>query len=449
MNEEDKKKYHDKYLQAKQKGVKFFPDIIYKDLLVSFAIFLLLVGLATFVGVASEPKADPSDSTYVPRPEWYFLFLFEFLKYIPGSLEWVGAAVIPAAAVILLFVWPFIDRNPKRHWTKRKIEIGVMFVIVLGIIALTIMAVVSTPPQVEAAVAGSLTEKILLGQDLYSVNCVECHGDEGAGGSVQGVEGMEGVILKAINTRDEMYTRDDKSLFDIIDYGQQDLGMTPFGKGYGGALGPGDIDAVVTFMRYTWDDRSEIPAAVAAAGALPTLALGQVASYDVQVSAIFKRFCVSCHRSGKKNNNYLMGNYDEVINSGDNTPDIIAGDMTSNMMRMLNREKIDAGNPMPPTKPLKPELVAIIQNWIMNGMPQTAEQAAAITPVGAEGTSLAPAATATPAIVVTPTITNTLTGSETPAPTATLPRITVRLTLTPSPTGPTPTGQPPTATPTP
>jgi len=174
-----------------------------------------------------------------------------------------------------------------------------------------------------------------------------------------------------------------------------------------------------------------------------------VASYDVQVSAIFKRFCVSCHRSGKKNNNYLMGNYDEVINSGDNTPDIIAGDMTSNMMRMLNREKIDAGNPMPPTKPLKPELVAIIQNWIMNGMPQTAEQAAAITPVGAEGTSLAPAATATPTIVVTPTITNTLTGSETPIPTATLPRITVRLTLTPSPTGPTPTGQAPTATPTP
>ena len=449
MNEEDKKKYHDKYLQAKQKGVKFFPDIIYKDLLVSFAIFLLLVGLATFVGVASEPKADPSDSTYVPRPEWYFLFLFEFLKYIPGSLEWVGAAVIPAAAVILLFVWPFIDRNPKRHWTKRKIEIGVMFVIVLGITALTIMAVVTTPPQAEVAVAGSLSEKILLGQDLYSVNCVECHGDEGAGGSVQGVEGMEGVILKAINTRDEMYTRDDKSLYDIIDYGQQDLGMTPFGKGYGGALGPGDIDAVVTFMRYTWDDRSEIPAAVAAAGALPTLALGQVASYDVQVSAIFKRFCVSCHRSGKKNNNYLMGNYDEVINSGDNTPDIIAGDMTSNMMRMLNREKIDAGNPMPPTKPLKPELVAIIQNWIMNGMPQTAEQAAAITPVGAEGTSLAPAATATPTIVVTPTITNTLTGSETPIPTATLPRITVRLTLTPSPTGPTPTGQAPTATPTP
>jgi len=195
-------------------------------------------------------------------------------------------------------------------------------------------------------------------------------------------------------------------------------------------------------MRYTWDDRAELPAEVTAANAMPTLAPGQAASYDTNIVPIFKRYCISCHRPGKKNNNYTMGTYDEVINSGDNAPNIIAGDMTGNMMRMLNREEIEAGNPMPPTKALKPELIAIIQNWVMNGMPQTSEDAAMVTPVGAEGTPLAPVATATPAIVVTPTITNTLTGSETPAPSATLPKITVRLSLTPSPTGPTPTATP-------
>ncbi len=79
MNEEQKQLYNERYLQAKQKGVKFWPDIIYKDLIFSFAIFLLLVGLATFIGVAREPRADPSDSSYIPRPEWYFLFLFQIL----------------------------------------------------------------------------------------------------------------------------------------------------------------------------------------------------------------------------------------------------------------------------------------------------------------------------------------------------------------------------------
>jgi len=84
VNEEHKKAYKLKYEQAKQNGVKFWPDIIYKDLLVSFALFLLLIGLATFVGVAIEPKADPSDATYVPRPEWYFLFLFVFPARLNG-----------------------------------------------------------------------------------------------------------------------------------------------------------------------------------------------------------------------------------------------------------------------------------------------------------------------------------------------------------------------------
>jgi len=93
MNEEFKKRYKDKYYSLKQKGVKFFPDIIYKDLVVSFGLFILLILLATFIGVKNEPKADPSDTSYIPRPEWYFLFLFQFLKYFPGNLEWVISRV--------------------------------------------------------------------------------------------------------------------------------------------------------------------------------------------------------------------------------------------------------------------------------------------------------------------------------------------------------------------
>ena len=151
MNEEQKLSYKERYLQAKQKGVKFWPDIIYKDLIVSFAFFLLLIGLATFIGIAREPRADPSDTSYIPRPEWYFLFLFKFLALygqIPvlGKIEWIAAAVIPGIGIGLLFALPFIDRNPFRHFSKRRFGIAIMSVIVAWIVLLTIIASLPIPP---------------------------------------------------------------------------------------------------------------------------------------------------------------------------------------------------------------------------------------------------------------------------------------------------------------
>src|SRR4030067_3540139 len=95
MNEQEKKDYLERYHQAKEKGVPFFPDILFKDALVSILIFLALVALAHFAGGPLEAKADPSDSSYTPKPEWYFLFLFQLLKYFPPNLEVVGVVVIP------------------------------------------------------------------------------------------------------------------------------------------------------------------------------------------------------------------------------------------------------------------------------------------------------------------------------------------------------------------
>jgi len=388
MDEEQKQQYLEKYKRAKAEGVKFYPDIIYKDLLVSFAIFLLLVGLAAFVGVAAEPPADPSDASYIPRPEWYFLFLFEMLKYFPGQIEWVGTVIIPGIAVTVLFLLPFLDRSPFRYWKKRKWAVGIMSVIVVGMVALTIMAVASTPPMEEVSLATSLGESILLGQDVYNENCVECHGADGDVTTIEGVEGLEGTVVSPISSKDVMYAFTDETLFNIIDMGQQDLGMPPFGLGYGGELQRGQILAIVDFMRYTWDDRSELPAEVEQANAMPALGADEVPSYEVHVAPIFKRYCISCHRPGKKNNNYLMRTYEEVMTTGDHAPNIHVGDpATSNNVLMLERNEIEAGGPMPPTKALKPELIEIIKRWIAAGAPNTAQDAAALS---------APSTTATP-----------------------------------------------------
>ncbi len=397
MNEEFKKRYKEKYYSLKQKGVKFFPDIIYKDLVVSFGLFILLILLATFIGVENEPKADPADTSYIPRPEWYFLFLFQFLKYFPGNLEWVGAALIPGIAVLVLFLLPFIDRNPYRYFSKRKIAIGTMTIIVVGMVVLTIIAAVTTPPQpTSAGVATTLTEKIAAGQDLYSVNCVECHGPDGEGGEIKGVAGLEGVVVKPIHDNDVMYAFTDNTLANIISMGMPNRGMTPFGRPYGGQLSPSEIENIVTFMRYTWDDRAELPPEAAQAAAIPTLAPNEVPSYDVQIAPIVKRYCVSCHRPGKENNHYTMESYDEVMKSGDHAPNIVPGDLNSNLIRMIHREEIPAGGPMPPTKPLPADLIQIFERWVQGGAPQTAEQAKQ-----ASGSN--PVPTATPSAEISPT----------------------------------------------
>jgi len=400
VNEDQKHKILEKYYQAKQKGVKFWPDIIYKDLLVAFALFIVLIMLATFIGVANEPKADPSDTSYVPRPEWYFLFLFELLKYFPGQIEWIGTFILPALVILALFLLPFFDRNPNRFWNKRKFAISFMTFMVIGMVVLTIMAVATTPPQPETGtIANTINEQILAGTDLYSIQCVECHGADGEGGEIIGVEGLEGVVVKAINTQDEMYTRTDDTLNNIISYGQPNLGMPPYAKAYGGELGPGEIEAMVTFMRYTWDDRAELPEEVVQAGAPAPLAPGEVPSYEVHIAPIVKRYCVSCHRSGKKNNNYFMGSYEESMNSGDNAPNIIPGDLNNNLIRMLNREEIPAGGPMPPTKALKPELIDLFIRWVLGGAPNTAEEAASAS----SETEAVPIPTAIPESSATPT----------------------------------------------
>lgn len=405
MDETQKQKYLDKYYLLKQKGVKFFPDIVFKDLLVSFGIFVLLIGLAVFVGVANEPKADPNDSSYIPRPEWYFLFLFQLLKYFPGQIEWIGTAVLPGIAVLALFFLPFLDRNPRRHWKKRPWAISIMTVVVLGMVSLTIMAVMSTPPHEESdTLAATLSEQISIGQDLYSVYCVECHGADGEGGEIKGVAGLEGVILPPINNQDVMYTFSDDTLFNIINFGQPEQGMPPYGRAFGGELGLGDMESIVVFMRYTWDDRSELPEEATIAAAAPALAPDEVPSYDVHIEPMVKRYCISCHRPGKQNNNYLMQDYQEVMISGDHAPNVIAGDLQSNLIRMLHREEIEAGGPMPPTKALKPELIEIWERWVLGGAPQTTDEVSSLAaPVPVSwfiSSSITTTLANTPAIVV-------------------------------------------------
>jgi mono/diheme cytochrome c family protein len=471
MKEEQKKNVHEKYKIALQKGERFWPDSIFKDVLVSLAIFIVLILLATFVGVPGEPKADPSDSAYVPRPEWYFLFLFKFLAIfgqIPllGKIEWIATAVIPGLVIVLLLALPFIDQNPYRHYSRRTMGLGIMAVFVVSMVVLTIisnipavsgdtgmstmtllqfltglvipllayilligsallpkksgkgtsllqiwtaciasvlmavvaLAVVLLAPPVAASTTGqtanTLPQQIALGQDLYSINCAQCHGADGEGGIIQGVTGLDGFNMKAIHGQDEMYTRTDDTLAAIISYGQPNLGMQPFGKVNGGALSPTEIDSIVAFMRYTWDDRAQLPAGTTLPGSIPALNPGEVPSWDVHIQPLVKRYCVSCHQAGKENNHYLMTSLQEMLTTGDNAPLITSADPSSLLLQLINgHEGLDpltgkTIRQMPPTKLLDQQYIDMLSTWIMNGMPQTATDAASVTPVPIPGDAI-------------------------------------------------------------
>ena len=300
MNEEQKKQIHEPNTNKPRQKAKFWPDIIYKDLLISLGYVPAAGRLAIFIGVPTSRKPIPATPLH-PRPEWYFLFLFEILECTNsrlGKIEWIGTAIIPGLAGAG-DVFPAVHRSqPLPPLEQAQDCYGVMTVIVLGMVGLTIRAVATTPPQEETGTlpTPSLSRSCRAGP--VSVHCVECHGADGEGGEIKGVEGLEGVVLDPINTQDVMYTFTDETLYNIIAYGQPDLGMPPFGKAFGGELGPADMDNMVTFMRYTWDDRAELPAGSCPAAAIPALAPDEVPSYEVHIAPIIKRYCISCHRPG-------------------------------------------------------------------------------------------------------------------------------------------------------
>ena len=171
MNEQEKQAYEERYREAKEKGVRFYPDALVKDALAAFVIFVVLIALSYFVGAPLEARADPGDTTYTPRPEWYFLFLFQLLKYFPGQLEVIGVVLIPTLLILLLFALPFLDRSSRRHFSSRPVVIGVTALAVIGVAFLTVQSVREAPPPAEVAQGDPIAV-------LYTQNCAPCHGAE-------------------------------------------------------------------------------------------------------------------------------------------------------------------------------------------------------------------------------------------------------------------------------
>ena len=163
---------------------RFYPSQAYRDTVAVFIAFLGLFFMAALVNAPLEGIANPNDATYVPRPEWYFLFLFQALKYFHGVLEPVGSIGLPTAAVAALIAIPFIDRSRARALNQRRIAMGFAVVALAGWGALTAEAIVSTPnaayrgssPEVEAQTWTQFpVEEIAAVGYFRKEHCLRCH----------------------------------------------------------------------------------------------------------------------------------------------------------------------------------------------------------------------------------------------------------------------------------
>lgn len=191
MNQAEKEAYLREYSILKNEGKPFFPYAVAKDSIMALIVLLVIIFFALMFGAEMGPKADPTTTTYVPRPDWYFYFLFEVLRVIkPPVFTPMATIGVPTICMILLFLLPFYDRSPERRIERRPIALAAGLATILAIAYLTYEGAnagspnsvdINPPANFSAAQKATFNAgKLVVGQS----GCLACHvlGDNGNNG---------------------------------------------------------------------------------------------------------------------------------------------------------------------------------------------------------------------------------------------------------------------------
>ncbi|MDT2045669.1 MULTISPECIES: menaquinol-cytochrome c reductase cytochrome b/c subunit [Bacillaceae] len=177
------------YSEFPGKTEAFWPNFLLKEWMVG-AVFLIGYLCLTIAHPSPlERIADPTDTGYLPLPDWYFLFLYQLLKYTyaSGPYNAIGAFIIPGIAFGALMLAPFLDRGPERRPTKRPLATGFMLLGVAAVFYLTWESVVSVDWEAKEA-QGEIREEVAIDTeaDGYKImqeqTCLTCHGENLQGG---------------------------------------------------------------------------------------------------------------------------------------------------------------------------------------------------------------------------------------------------------------------------
>ena len=221
-----------------RKPMPFFPDFALIESLAALVLLVVLIVVASLTRPSLEEVADPTSSGYVPRPEWYFLWLFQTLKYFKGEYEVIGTFVLPTVVIALLIALPFIDRRerarpllphtrPVRLW-PRLVAAGSL----ITIVSLTMLAAQSALPM--GSQVAPLTGPAAAGKALFDkMGCASCH-------SIAGVGGTRGPDLTTFGSRADARER---VLLHFSGVTTTDSSIMP---GY--ELAPEELEALSTYL---------------------------------------------------------------------------------------------------------------------------------------------------------------------------------------------------------
>jgi len=183
LNAREKEDYLREYSILKTQGKPFFPYAVFKDTGMAAITLGVIIVMAILFGAELGPKADPTTTTYSPRPEWYFFFLFELLRVVkPPALVFMATLGIPTICLIMLLLLPFYDVSAERHPLKRPIAMIGAAATVVAMTYLTVLgALAGSPSKIEVEVAA----KYETGKEVTSsLGCLGCHKIGESGGSI-------------------------------------------------------------------------------------------------------------------------------------------------------------------------------------------------------------------------------------------------------------------------
>ena len=194
MNHREKESYLREYAILKGQGKPFFPYAVAKDGAMACVVMAVIITMSLVLGAELGPKSNPTTTTYVPRPEWYFFFLFEVLRVIkPPSLVGLATIGVPTIAMVLLFLLPFYDRGPERRPERRPIATTTAIFVICAMAFLTYEGANSgSPTVIELATPTAVVQagptvlrQYEEGKDVVAQSgCLACHkiGDNGNSG---------------------------------------------------------------------------------------------------------------------------------------------------------------------------------------------------------------------------------------------------------------------------
>jgi menaquinol-cytochrome c reductase cytochrome b/c subunit len=206
-SEEQRRQFELYKKDVERRGKAFHPYAMFHDTVMSLVVVSVIVGLACLwyftsgeepgesgvLGPRYTEEADPSTTSFIPRPDWYFYFLFYLLRIFqwPESV-FLGTVGIPTLALILLILVPFYDRRRERRIARRPVAVVAALLVVASMGVLTYKG--ATAEEAAGAAdelvadwteAQGLSQESQQGALLFAQSgCLACHRFEGTGGTI-------------------------------------------------------------------------------------------------------------------------------------------------------------------------------------------------------------------------------------------------------------------------